>query len=85
MKKADMWVAILASLGVGAATYYTMSKSDQPINKALESVTPILSNMTSGGNSGENNSNMSSSNSSNQNSSSQNEDQSGLLGPHGMS
>jgi hypothetical protein len=47
MKKSDMWIAAAASLGVGAATFYAMSKSEQPLNKAMESVTPILSDLTS--------------------------------------
>lgn len=46
VKKSDMWLTILASVGVGAAAYYTISKSDQPINKAIESVTPMISGMT---------------------------------------
>jgi len=45
LKKSDIWITVAASLGVGAATFYTMSKSTKPLNKAVESVTPILSNM----------------------------------------
>lgn len=69
LKKSDMWLTILASVGVGAAAFYTMSKSDQPINKAMESVAPMLTGMTNG-NSGNSNSSGSST---------------GQLGPHGMS
>lgn len=41
-----MWIALLASVGVGAAAYYTISKSNNPINKAVESVAPMLTGMT---------------------------------------
>lgn len=41
-----MWIAIAASLGVGAATFYSMSKSQKPLDKAVENVTPVLTNMT---------------------------------------
>ncbi len=64
-----MWLTVLASIGVGAAAYYTISKSDKPMSKAIESVTPMLSGMTNNkGDSYENDSN-----------------NTGLLGPHGMS
>jgi len=70
VKKADMWLTILASLGVGAAAYYTMSKSDKPMDQAMKSVAPMLSNMTN----------------SNSNSSGNNtESNTGKLGTHGMS
>lgn len=41
-----MWLAILASVGVGAATFYTMSKSNAPLSNSLKNITPMLSNMT---------------------------------------
>ena len=41
-----MWIALLASVGVGAATYYTISKSNNPINKAVQSVAPMLTGLT---------------------------------------
>lgn len=72
MKNANMWLTILASVGVGAAAYYSMSKSDQPMSKAMESVAPMLTNMTNSNSGGENNKIGDGSNS-------------GILGPHGMS
>jgi len=51
MQKSDIWLPLIASIGVGAATFYTMSRSDKPISKAVENVSPILSNMTSNQNS----------------------------------
>ena len=70
MKKSDMWLTLLASVGVGAAAYYTISKSDKPMSKAVESVAPMLSGVTN------NNTNFNNSN---------NNSGSGQLGPHGMS
>lgn len=52
MKKSDIWIALAASVGVGAATFYTMSKSDKPLNKAMQSVTPMLSSLTTNESSG---------------------------------
>ena len=47
MKINDIWLPLIASIGVGAATFYTMSKSDKPMSKAVENVSPMLSNLTS--------------------------------------
>ncbi|MBO1003281.1 hypothetical protein ACFSKI_22745 [Pseudogracilibacillus auburnensis] len=52
MKRSDMWLTLLASVGVGAAAFYTMSKSGQPMNKAMETVAPMLSGMTNNNTSG---------------------------------
>jgi len=71
MKKSDMWITLLASIGVGAAAYYTMSKSDKPMSKAVESVAPMLSGITNSNN--------------NTNSSSNTNNNTEQLGPHGMS
>ena len=80
MKRSDMWLTILASVGVGAAAYYTISKSDKPMNKAVESVVPMLSGITN--NNGNNNNN---NNSNNNNAGNQSNNDSQHLGPHGMS
>ena len=69
LNKSDMWITLLASLGVGAAAYYTISKSNKPVDKALESVVPMFSNM----------------NESNNLSSSIQENEKQTLGPYGMS
>ena len=78
MKK-DMWIAILASLGVGAAAYYTISKSDNPMNKAMESVAPMLNDLMSTNNT--NNSLTNSSSSEHKH----NHTEEQTLGPFGMS
>lgn len=46
LKKSDMWLTILASVGVGAATYFTMSKNNSTLSKVMENAAPILSDMT---------------------------------------
>lgn len=63
-----MWLTIIASIGVGAAAYYTMSKSDKPMTKAVESVAPMLSGITNSNNNNNNNSNSNSNNNNNNNS-----------------
>lgn len=52
MNKSDMWLTLLASVGVGAAAYYTISKSNKPVEKAIENITPMLTNMNSSNNRG---------------------------------
>lgn len=47
MNKSDILLPLLASIGVGAATFYTMSKTNQPLDKAMETVSPIITDLTS--------------------------------------
>jgi len=75
-----MWLTLLASVGVGAAAFYTMSKSDKPMTKAMESVAPMLNSMT---NTSSNMGNMTNISSNMNNSGSENN--TGKLGHHGMS
>jgi len=46
LKKSDLILPLLASIGVGAATFYTMSKNNNSLTKTVENVAPMLSNMT---------------------------------------
>lgn len=46
----SMWVPLIASVGVGAATYYSVSKNSQNFNEALQEVLPVVSHMSNGGN-----------------------------------
>ena len=46
MKKSDLILPLLASIGVGAATFYTMSKNNGSISKTVENVAPMLSNLS---------------------------------------
>lgn len=47
-----MWLPIIASVGVGAATYYTMTKNNQNIGQTMQKMIPFVSQMSgsSGGN-----------------------------------
>ncbi|RDW18313.1 hypothetical protein CWR48_12085 [Oceanobacillus arenosus] len=57
MDKNGMWLPLIASVGVGAATFYTMTKNDQGLGQAVQSMLPFMSNM--GGNSHKSNNNKS--------------------------
>lgn len=46
MEKNAMWVPLLASVGVGAATYYTMTKNNQSIGQTMQKVVPFVSQMS---------------------------------------
>lgn len=46
MNKNNVWIPIVASIGVGAATYYAMSKNNQGIRSAIQQVLPIVSQVT---------------------------------------
>lgn len=50
LNKNNMWIPLLASIGVGAATYYAVSKNNQGINSALQQVLPVVSHMSGNGN-----------------------------------
>lgn len=47
MDKSNMWLPLIASIGVAAATFYTITKTSNPADKALETVSPILTDLTS--------------------------------------
>ncbi|WP_404453746.1 hypothetical protein LG329_04180 [Virgibacillus necropolis] len=69
MEKNAMLVPLLASVGIGAATYYTMTKNNQSLGQTMQQTIPFVTQMGSGGGGG---------------SSSGNSDTQ-TLGPHGMS
>lgn len=46
MQKNDMWLPIIASIGVGAATYYTMSKNNHSIGQTFQKVVPFVTQMS---------------------------------------
>ncbi len=70
-KKTELILPLLASIGVGAVTFYSMSKNNNSLAKTAQEVAPILSTMTD-----------QSTSSSNQQSAQQDAQ---TLGPHGMS
>ncbi|SHF80707.1 hypothetical protein SAMN05216225_100594 [Ornithinibacillus halophilus] len=48
MQKNGMWLPLIASVGVGAATYYTMSKNNQNLGQTVSKVVPFISQLTTG-------------------------------------
>jgi len=46
MNNNKLWIPLVASIGVGAATYYAVSKNNQNIHSAIQQVLPIVSQMT---------------------------------------
>ncbi|HLS35960.1 MAG TPA: hypothetical protein VK061_06955 [Bacillota bacterium] len=48
MNNKNMWIPLVASIGVGAATYYAVSKNNQSIRSAVQQVLPIVSQVTNG-------------------------------------
>lgn len=50
MDKNNIWIPLIASIGVGAATFYTMSKNNESIGQTLQKVVPVLSNVAGGNN-----------------------------------
>ncbi|MEC5421875.1 hypothetical protein QGM71_00015 [Virgibacillus sp. C22-A2] len=52
MQRNGMWLPLIASVGVGAATYYTMTKNNQSIGQTMQKMIPFVSQMNgNGGNS----------------------------------
>lgn len=48
MQKNGLWLPILASVGVGAATYYTMTKNNQNLGQTVQKMMPFLTGSSSG-------------------------------------
>ncbi|WP_368652419.1 hypothetical protein AB4Y30_11720 [Ornithinibacillus sp. 4-3] len=46
MEKNNLWLPIIASLGVGAATFYTMSRNNQTIGQTIQKVVPFVTQMS---------------------------------------
>lgn len=46
MNNNNIWVPLLASVGVGAATYYTMTRHNQGFGQTMQKMLPIVSEMT---------------------------------------
>lgn len=38
-----MWIPLVASLGVGAATFYAVSKNNQGFGQAVQKMLPVVS------------------------------------------
>jgi len=51
--KQGIWLPLLASVGVGAATYYTMTKNNSNFGQTVQKMAPIVASMGSGNNQNE--------------------------------
>lgn len=51
MQKNNVWLPIVASVGVGAATFYTMTRNNQNLGQTVQKMLPF---MTGGSNAGNN-------------------------------
>jgi len=74
-----MWLPLIASVGVGAATYYTMTKNNSNFGQTVQKMAPIVAGMGGGGGNQPPNQNQ------NQNQNQSLNQNSGQLGPYGMS
>jgi hypothetical protein len=48
MQKNMAWLPIVASVGVGAATYYTMTRNNQNLGQTVQKMMPFLTGSSSG-------------------------------------
>lgn len=62
MQTKGMMIPLITSVGVGAATYYSMTKNQQNFGQTMEKMVPLVSQLNGGGS----NQNMSSGNQSQQ-------------------
>lgn len=46
------WLPIIASVGVGAATYYSMTRKNQSATQAIQKMVPFMSGMSGSNNQG---------------------------------
>lgn len=46
MKSNRMWLSLITSVGVGAVTYYAMSKNGHSMNQMIQKVVPFVSEMS---------------------------------------
>lgn len=51
MQKNEMLIPLITSVGVGAATYYSMTKNQQNFGQTMEKMVPLVSQLNGGGNS----------------------------------
>lgn len=49
MKTNNMWLPLVASVGMGAATYYAMTQNNQNFGQAMQKMIPVVSQMNGNG------------------------------------
>lgn len=47
--KNGIWIPLIASVGVGAATFYSMTKNNQTVGQTVQKMIPFVSQMGGGG------------------------------------
>lgn len=52
MQKNGIWLPLIASVGVGAATFYTMTKNNQGLGQTMQKMVPFVSQMSGAGGTG---------------------------------
>ncbi|MBY7143917.1 hypothetical protein KFZ56_12830 [Virgibacillus sp. NKC19-3] len=45
MQMNGMWLPLVASVGMGAATYYAMTKNNQNFGQAMQKMIPVVAQM----------------------------------------
>ncbi|HEX6594962.1 MAG TPA: hypothetical protein VF095_10345 [Bacillota bacterium] len=48
MQRNGIWIPLIASVGVGAATFYTMTRNNQGIGQTIQKMAPLISQMGGG-------------------------------------
>ncbi|HLR62569.1 MAG TPA: hypothetical protein VK097_09020 [Lentibacillus sp.] len=48
MQNNNMWLPLIASVGVGAATYYSMTKNNRNFGQTMQQMVPFVSQMSGG-------------------------------------
>lgn len=51
MQSKGMMIPLITSVGVGAATYYSMTKNQQNFGQTMEKMVPLVSQLNGGGSS----------------------------------
>ncbi|WP_010532332.1 hypothetical protein [Lentibacillus jeotgali] len=48
MQNNNMWLPLIASVGVGAATYYSMTRNNRNFGQTMQQMVPFVSQMGGG-------------------------------------
>ncbi|WP_164217129.1 hypothetical protein [Virgibacillus sp. YIM 98842] len=80
MQKNGVWIPLIASVGVGAATFYTMTSNNRNLGQTMQQMIPLVAQMSGNNGGGQQQAQMN-----NNNAGAQQHSQSQQLGPYGMS
>ena len=93
MQNNGVWIPLIASVGVGAATFYSMTKHNQNLGQTMQQMIPLVAQMNGGNSGGQQQQQMNANNgggqqpqmNANNDGGQQSQSQSQQLGPFGMS